>query len=271
MNKNIHTMLSGLHEKISGYGRVAIAFSGGVDSTFLAKAAYDALGDSAIALTVDSEAYPPESIGETRILARHIGIQLLEIPAKACDIPGFRDNEPDRCYHCKKALFTTMLKHANEKGFGILMDGSNADDVNDYRPGMRALDELDIKSPLRELGFTKDDIRALSKELGLPTWNRQSYACLASRFPYGEKLTPELLEKAWKAEAIIRDMGITKFRVRNHGSIARIELDPEDMAVVLKQENRERIINHMKSLGYRYITIDLQGYRTGSMNEVLKI
>ena len=271
MIKKFYKKYSALKKHLESFDAVAIAFSGGVDSTFLAKAAVDVLGEHALAITVDSEAYPPESILETRNLAAHMGIRLIELQARACDIPGFRANEPDRCYHCKKELFTLMLNRACQEGITVLMYGSNADDIDDYRPGERALAELGVKSPLRELGFTKTEIREISRELGLPTWNRQSFACLASRVPYGSEITPERLEKIRKAESLLRELGIKHYRVRDHGTIARIELDEDGMALVMKPENRKRVIGHMKSCGFTYITLDLQGFRTGSMNEPLNL
>jgi uncharacterized protein len=259
-----------LKRSLQEFGKVAIALSGGVDSTFLAKTAYDLLGTNAVALTVDSEAYPPDSIEETMKLAQLIGIKLIEIKADACAIPEFSLNPPDRCYYCKKVLFGLMLEKAHEQGITTLMDGTNADDNDDYRPGMQALEELNIKSPLEDLGFTKKDIRALSKELGLPTWNKQSFACLASRFPYGSTITPSLLERTWKAESIFKELGMGRYRVRTHGTLARIELEPEEIFRVMEESIREKIVHHLKSLGYTYVTLDLQGYRTGSMNETLK-
>ena len=163
-----------------------------------------------------------------------------------------------------------MWARARKEGINFLLDGTNADDIGDYRPGLKALDELDVKSPLRDTGFTKADIRAASRELGLPTWDRQSYACLASRFPYGQELSPELLEKAWRAESLLRELGIRAFRVRSHDTIARIEVDAEGMKTVMDPANRARIVSHMKSLVYLYVALDLEGFRTGSMNDVLE-
>lgn len=277
-NTGVDFMDNGISEKnvrlmkmIEEAGSIAVAFSGGVDSTFLAKVCHDVLGEKAVAITIDSEAYPPQSIEDTRRLASLIGIRLLEIKKRACDIPEFAANETDRCYYCKKALFETMLGKAREQGIPVLIDGSNADDLMDYRPGNRALNELGVRSPLLELGFKKAEIRELSRELGLPTWNRQSFACLASRIPYGDRITPELLERIWKAENVLKEMGFRQYRVRNHGDIARIEVDGESMESLLRDESiRETIVRRLKTLGYGYVTLDLQGYRTGSMNEPLE-
>ena len=260
-----------LERRIQQYGSVAVAFSGGVDSTFLARMCHDALGERALAITIDSEAYPPQNIQDTRNLAKLIGIRLLEIRVSACDIPEFSANESDRCYHCKRFLFKVMLEKTRDEGISVLIDGSNADDLGDYRPGKRAVAELGIQSPLQELDFTKDEIRELSRELGLPTWNRQSFACLASRVPYGSPITPELLERTWRAEAVLDEMGFRQYRVRNHREIARIEVDGESMEVLLRDgSSRETLVERLKALGYRYVVLDLQGYRTGSMNDPLR-
>lgn len=270
MDELLREKMIRLKRLLEHYGSVAVALSGGVDSTFLAKASRDVLGGKTAAITVDSEAYPPLSIEDTRTLARLIGIRLIEIPTRACDIPGFAENGPERCYHCKKALFTLMLEKAREAGLSVLIDGSNADDASDYRPGMRALSELGVKSPLMEAGFTKRDIRTISHELGLSTWDRQSSACLASRFPYGSRITPELLERTWRAEAVLKNLGMKRFRVRNHGDLARIEIDPEDMNIFFTNDKaRSSVVERLKSLGFTYVALDLSGYRTGSMNEAL--
>ncbi|MFA6471506.1 MAG: ATP-dependent sacrificial sulfur transferase LarE [Candidatus Latescibacterota bacterium] len=260
----IHSLLA----LIKSYGKVGIAFSGGVDSTFLAKIAHDVLSEKSVAITVDSEAYPPDNIDKTRRLAVGIGIRLIVMPVKVCDIDEFSANEPDRCYHCKKMLFSLMKARLDAEEIHVLIDGSNIDDLGDYRPGMRALSELEVHSPLLECGFAKSDIRNISRMLCLPTWNMQSSACLASRFPYGVRITPELLEKIWKAESVLAEMGFLRFRVRDHGDIARIEIDSGDMKILLSSEdNRKKLIDRLKDLGYTYITLDLQGYRMGSMNE----
>jgi len=260
-----------LIETLKIYSKVAVAFSGGVDSTFLAKVAFDTLGDNALAITVQSQAYPHETFTQTRDLAGLIGIGLLEISADVRDIPRFCDNPPDRCYHCKRALFSLMLEKAGEHDIDILVDGSIVDDDTDYRPGHRALNELEIKSPLKDNGFSKSDIRELSKELKLPTWNLQSFACLASRFPYGDRITPELLERVARAEAVLRELDILRYRVRDHGDIARIEVDNEGFDIISRKDVRDKVVESFKSLGYTYVSLDLEGYRTGSMNEPLGI
>lgn len=270
MKKELEEKYRMLIRALGEYGSVAVAFSGGVDSTFLAKVSHDVLQDKAVALIIDSEAYPPDNIRDARELARHIGIALVEIPIAACSIPEFAANEVDRCYHCKRELFGIMLEKSREIGAPVLIDGSNADDLGDYRPGKRALSELGIRSPLQELGFTKKEVRIISKSLNLPTWDRPSFACLASRFPYGERIRPESLARTWKAESLLKELGMRQYRVRNHGDVARIELDPGGMKAVLgNPETRNRIIEHLKKLGYRYVTLDLQGYRVGSMNETI--
>ena len=271
MNIDLEEKFKNLKNSLKSYGNIAVAFSGGVDSTFLAKAAYDTLGEKALAITVDSEAYPPESIIQTRKLAKFIGLRLLEIPQNVTNIPRFCANPPDRCYHCKKALFSMMLKKAEEEGINVLMDGSNIDDDKDFRPGKRALEELNVKSPLKEHGFSKDDIRMVSKELGLPTWKMQSFACLASRFPYGHRITTVLLARTGKAEAVLRELGIHQYRVRNHGDIARIEVDEEGFNMLMDKSVRGKVSSHLKSLGYTYVSLDLEGYRSGSLNEILNL
>ena len=267
--ETIHSRFHELVANLRSNGRTAVAFSGGVDSTFLARAARDAYGDDALAVTVVSGAYPPDAPAATRDLAAIIGIRLIEIEADIEAIPNFCDNPPDRCYHCKRALFTLMLERAAREDVHRIMAGSNSDDDADFRPGHRALHELDVLSPLRELGFGKAEIRSISRELDLPTWNQQSYACLASRFPYGDRITPGGLERTWRAEADLRDMGLSRLRVRNHGNIARIEVEPDQVQALAEPEVRGRIVSRFKELGFAYVTLDLEGYRTGSMNEVL--
>ena len=259
--------LDSLKEILRSLESVAIAYSGGVDSTFLSKVAFDVLGDNAIAVTAKSETYPRSEFEEAIEFAGKIGIEHEAIVSEELDIPELSDNPVNRCYYCKKELFTRLKDVAKERGFKHVADGSNYDDLDDYRPGMQAVEELDVRSPLQEAKLTKADIRELSKELGLPTWDKPSFACLSSRFPYGNKITREKLTAVGEAEIFLRSLGIRQLRVRHHDQIARIEVAEEDMELLF--QNREQIVKKLRDLGYTYVTMDLQGYRTGSMNEVL--
>jgi len=263
-----------LEEKLESLGdilrsleSVLIAYSGGVDSTFLAKVAFDVLGDNALAVTATSAIHPSFELEEAVKIARKIGIKHEIIVAEALDIPEFPDNPVDKCYYCKKELLAKLKKLAEERGIGNVIEGSNFDDLDDYRPGMRAVAEAGVRSPLQEAKLTKPDIRKLSRRFDLPTWDKPSFACLASRFPYGQKITREKLEMVGEAETFLRNMGIRQMRVRHHGTIARVEVTEEDMETLV--QNREQIVAKLKELGYSYVTLDLQGYRTGSMNETL--
>ncbi|MFQ5863103.1 MAG: ATP-dependent sacrificial sulfur transferase LarE [Candidatus Brocadiales bacterium] len=263
---------NGKLEKLKGIIRdldsAVVAFSGGVDSTLMAKLCSDLLGEKALAVTASSETYPAHELEAAKRLAKEIGITHLIIETKELDIKGFSDNPPERCYFCKSELFEKLKDIASKEGYANIVDGTNIDDTQDYRPGTKAAQELGVRSPLKEVRLTKEDIRKLSKDLGLPTWDKPSYACMSSRFPYGEAITPENLAKVSSAEDFLRQMGFKQFRVRHHGTIARIELTPEDLPLALKKRNA--IVDALKKIGYTYITLDLQGYRTGSMNEVLR-
>lgn len=259
--------LDSLTEILKSLGSVAIAYSGGVDSTFLSKVAFDTLGDNALAITARSETYPRSEFEEASKLAGKIGIRHKVIVSEELDIPEFSDNPVNRCYYCKKELLTKLKEIAMEQGIKHVLDGSNFDDLDDYRPGMQAVEELDVRSPLKEAELTKADIRELSKRMGLPTWDKPSFACLASRFPYGNGITREKLTAVGEAEIFLRELGIRQLRVRHHDKIARIEVAEDDMGILL--QNRKQVLNKLKELGYIYVTMDLQGYRTGSMNEVL--
>jgi len=249
-------------------GSAAVAFSGGVDSTFLLKAANEALGSRAVAVTIVSPYIPKWEIEEAKELARSIGIrhEFIEVPEILEEI---RYNPEDRCYLCKNAVFSLIKCFAEDNGLGYVVDGTNADDINDYRPGLRALRELGIKSPLLENGLTKNEIREFSKELGLPTWDKPSYACILSRIPYGTKLENEMFSRIENSEKYLMDKGFRAVRVRCHGDLARIEVPGEDMQRLFDAELLQEISVKLKAFGFKYVTMDLQGYRTGSLNEVI--
>jgi uncharacterized protein len=249
-------------------GGCVIGFSGGVDSTFLLAVAARVLGKRALAVTATSETYPERELLEARALAERIGGRHRVIVSEELDIPGFAENPVDRCYHCKSELFTKLRRVAEEEGIPWVADGSNADDRGDYRPGRRALRELEVRSPLEEAGLTKADIRALSKELELPTWDKPSFACLSSRFPYGTTITREKLAIVGKAEDALRELGLRTLRVRHHGDVARIELGADEFVRVVNGL-RDEVVRRVKDAGYAYVALDLQGYRTGAMNETL--
>lgn len=263
--------LERLKDFIRRYNKVAIAFSGGVDSSFLLKAASDALSpENVIAITVKAAVNPQREVEEAVELAKHSGVKHILIDADVMSIPGFRENPPDRCYLCKKAIFEKIMKEARKYGIDTIFDGTNADDVNDFRPGMKALKELGIISPLRECGLGKNEIRKYSKELGIKTWDKPSMACLASRVPYYEPITEEKLRMVGEAESLLQTMGFAQFRVRCHGSIARIEIAPEEMTKILDINIMRHINDKLKDSGFSYVTLDMQGYRTGSLNEALR-
>ena len=242
-----------------------IAFSGGVDSSLLAKVAYDVLGDSALAITVDSMFVPRKEIKQAKRIARDIGIRhrIIEIPELPADI---LDNDKLRCYKCKKRIFSLLLEVAAQEGMNVLFDGSNVDDLSDYRPGMKALQELGIKSPLLECGFTKQDIRNTSKQLSLSSWNHPSLACLASRIPYDNRITSSDLSKVEKAEAYLHQLGFNQLRVRCHNNLARIEVSKEERSQFFHVDVMDQINTEFKSLGFKYVSLDLEGYKTGKMN-----
>lgn len=256
-----------LAEYLKTLGSAAVAFSGGVDSTFLLKAAKDALGDGAIAVTVQSCLIPNAEINEAAEFCKSENIRYIICGVNPFETEGFADNPPNRCYICKKKIFDVIKKAAAKHGVNTIIEGSNLDDNGDYRPGMKAIREAGVLSPLQTVGFTKKEIRHMSKALKLPTWDKPSFACLASRFAYGEAITEEKLSRVDRAERILHDAGFKQFRVRIHGDIARIEVLPEDFLRLL--EIRERLYNDFTSLGFSYTTMDLRGYRTGSMNETL--
>lgn len=245
-----------------------IGFSGGVDSTFLFAVAKEVLGERAIAVTITSEIHPEWELQEARDAAALIGGQHRIIPAKALEIHGLAENPENRCYICKKAIAALLWSVAREEEVPFVLDGGNMDDRSDYRPGRQAAMEAGIRSPLEEAGLTKDDIRRLSLAMNLPTWDKPSYACLISRFPYGVYLTPEKMRKVSMAEDSLREMGLRTIRVRFHDDVARLELGEEEYRQVA-HELREAVVSKVKEAGFAYVSLDLQGYRTGAMNEVL--
>lgn len=243
-----------------------IGFSGGVDSTFLFAVAAKTLGSKALAVTATSETYPERELLEARELAQRIGGQHQLMVSEELDIPEFQDNPRDRCYYCKKELFGKLRTIADELGFKHVLDGTNLDDQSDHRPGRRAAAEFNVRSPLQEAGLTKDDIRQLSKELNLPTWDKPAFACLSSRFPYGTAITAERVRKVGAAEESLRELGFKTIRVRYHGDVARLELGTEEFFEATGAL-RDNVIKCVKEAGFTYVAVDLQGYRSGAMNE----
>ncbi|MBM4443833.1 MAG: ATP-dependent sacrificial sulfur transferase LarE [Chloroflexi bacterium] len=246
---------------------VVVAYSGGVDSTLLLRLCRDALGDRVLAVTAHSPAYPADELAPAAEVAKSLSVRHLVIQTAELDDPRFVANPPDRCYHCKLELFGRLKGIAAADGLKSVVDGSNCDDLSDHRPGSRAAAELAVRHPLQEAGLTKEEIRALSRELGLGNWNKPSLACLASRVPYGTPITRQALAAIDAAEGYLRRLGIWQVRVRHHGDTARIEVEHPDMAVLLDQRNREGILAHFRGLGYLRVTVDLAGYRCGSMND----
>ncbi len=250
--------------------KVLIAYSGGVDSTYLLRMAIDTLGaDKVLAVIAASETYPEHERLEAVGLCEALCANYLLIQTEEINDERFRSNPKERCYFCKRELFTRLKKIAEENGIEQIADGSNADDLKDCRPGARAKNELGIRSPLQEAGLTKAEIRSHSKELGLTTWDKPSYACLASRIPYGTEIKPETLKRIENAEGFLRELGFGQLRVRDHGNLARIELEPNDIHRIMNNRNMDQINRQFERLGYFYVTLDLKGYRTGSLNEVL--
>jgi uncharacterized protein len=250
--------------------RVIVAFSGGVDSTFLGRAAREALGDRAVLATADSETYPEAELEETRRLAALLGMRHVVVKTRELDNPDYAKNAPDRCFFCKEELFKRLEPLASMEGGARLIYGANMDDLGDHRPGMQAAKAKGVRAPMIEAELWKEEIRALSRELGLPTWDKPSFACLSSRFQYGDRITADKLRQIDAAEALLKSLGFRQFRVRHHDRLARIELPPEELGRLWEDGRREAILARFRELGYLYVTVDLQGFRSGSANELLK-
>lgn len=267
----LHQKKAHLEAYLHELGSVAIAFSSGVDSTFLLKTAHDLLGDKVIALTARSCSFPARELNEAKAFCQKEGIEQIIVDSEELAIEGFDQNPPNRCYLCKRELFTKFRDVAADRGIPYVAEGSNMDDNGDYRPGLIAVAELGIKSPLREAELNKDEIRKLSKELGLPTWDKQSFACLSSRFVYGEPITEEKLSMVDRAEQRLLDLGFHQVRVRIHGKLARIEIDPTEFDKLLREDLAGELNRYLTKLGFTYVTLDLGGYQTGSMNKMLSL
>lgn len=267
MTQTVEEKLDHLKTYLADLGSVAVAFSSGVDSTLLLSVAHEVLGsEKVVAVTARSRSFPERELNEAVDFCRSQGIRQVIFESDELSIEGFRQNPVNRCYLCKRELFEKILDIAHEQGMDYVVEGSNVDDLGDYRPGLQAIAELGIKSPLREAGLSKAEIRELSQARDLPTWSKPSFACLASRFVYGETIDDEKLDMVDKAEQLLLDLGFHQVRVRIHGLLARIEVSEEELPRLVEPETRARLTDYLTQLGFTYVTLDLKGYRTGSMN-----
>jgi len=264
----MHSKLDRLRAILGSMDAVVVAYSGGADSAFLADVAHDVLGARAVAVTAVSPSLAPDELAEARRLAAERGWLHREVTTNELDRDGYVRNEPDRCYHCKTELFEVLASLVGEGGSAVLV-GTNVDDRSDFRPGQRAARERDVRAPLLEAGLTKEEIRVLSRERGLATWNKPASACLASRIAYGIEVTAERLDRVARAEAFLRGLGVAEIRVRDHGDLARIEVDPEAIGMLAGDGVRANVAAFMRELGFTYVTLDMEGFRSGSMNAVL--
>lgn len=268
MNLQQQKKIRDLKSTLLNLGSVAVAYSGGIDSTFLLKVAKDVLGKNVIAVTCKSLAYPEKEFQEVKYYTNKINVECIFFDMDILEVKEFKYNLKDRCYYCKYEMFKNIKEISKEKGINYVLDGSIVDDDDDFRPGMRALKELSIISPLKEVGLNKKDIREISKYMGIPIWDKQSNTCLASRIPYGDEINKEKLNMIERAEYILVNMGFKQVRVRHHGDIARIEVAPEERLKFFDMELMDKVAMELKKIGFTYVTLELSGYKTGSMNKV---
>lgn len=262
--------LARLRDGLRSLGSACVAYSGGVDSTFLLRVAVDELGERVVALTARSDSYPAWELEAARVVARDMGARMIEVETREMERPGYRANAGDRCYHCKSELFAVAAEHAARLGLENLLYGAIPDDLGDHRPGMRAADERQVRAPLIEAGLGKSDIRRLSRQLGLPTWDKPATACLSSRFPYGTEITPDRLQQVGRCEARLHALGFRQLRARYHGPLVRVELAPEELPRLFADADlRAQVVAECKAAGFRFVAIDLEGYRSGSANATL--